>query len=382
MTHASLFSGIGGADIAATWVGWTNLFHCEINPFGRKVLEYWYPNSTSYEDITKTDFTTWRGRIDVLTGGFPCQGFSLAGKRLGDKDHRYLWPQMLRAIREIQPRWVVGENVAGILTMVQSGSEVAVGSEAALFGTSDRERVLLRQRYTVEEICESLEREGYAVQPFLIPACAVGAPHRRDRVWFVARRVAPNTTGHGDSGRPGELCTQDGRPQERVYAQSLQYGGVPSEPASHPDEHRGTPRAAGEGTQRSRKNQLPLTGERRIGSQRADGLHGLPRDAAHTDQQRRKELHHSQEPNETLATPRSNWEELPALRWADFPTQSPVRGRDDGLSSRLAGITFPRWRAESIKALGNAWVPQVAYEIFRAIQQTEDEETTTRKANP
>ncbi|HIY88161.1 MAG TPA: DNA (cytosine-5-)-methyltransferase [Candidatus Bacteroides pullicola] len=189
MTHASLFSGIGGAEIAATRMGWSNAFHCEINPFGRRVLEYWYPNSTSYEGITKTDFTPWRGRIDVLTGGFPCQPFSLAGQRRGAEDDRYLWPQMLRAIREIQPRWVVGENVAGILTMVQSGSEVAVGSEAALFGTSDRERVLLRQRYTVEEICESLEREGYAVQPFLIPACAVGAPHRRDRVWFVAHRT-------------------------------------------------------------------------------------------------------------------------------------------------------------------------------------------------
>ena len=370
MTHASLFSGIGGAEIAATWMGWINLFHCEINPFGRKVLEYWYPNSTSYEDITKTDFTPWRGRIDVLTGGFPCQGFSLAGKRLGDKDHRYLWPQMLRAIREIQPRWVVGENVAGILTMVQSGSEVAVGSEAALFGTSDRERVLLRQRYTVEEICESLEREGYAVQPFLIPACAVGAPHRRDRVWFVARRVAPNTTGHGDSGRPGELCTQEGRPQERVYAQSLQYGGVPSEPASHPDEHRGTPRAAGEGTQRSRKNQLPLTGESRIGSQRTDGLHGLPRDAAHTQSSGSKRECECR-PWEEKSHGRSIEDDckLPALRWAGFPTTQPViRAGDDGISSRLAGITFPKWRSEAIKALGNAWVPQVAYEIFRAIQ--------------
>ena len=189
MTHASLFSGIGGAEIAASWLGWENLFHCEINPFGRRVLEYWYPNSTSYEDITKTDFTPWRGKIDVLTGGFPCQPFSLAGQRRGAEDDRYLWPEMLRAIREIQPRWVVGENVAGILTMVQPGSEVAVGSEAALFGEADRERVLLRQEYTVETICQSLEREGYAVQPFVIPACAVGAPHRRDRVWFVAHRA-------------------------------------------------------------------------------------------------------------------------------------------------------------------------------------------------
>lgn len=101
ITHASLFSGIGGAELAASWMGWENVFHCEINPFCRRVLEYWFPNSTSYEDITKTDFTPWRGRIDILTGGFPCQPFSLAGSRKGAEDDRYLWPHMLRAVREI-----------------------------------------------------------------------------------------------------------------------------------------------------------------------------------------------------------------------------------------------------------------------------------------
>ena len=121
LTHGSLFSGIGGPEVAAEMMGWENVFHCDINPFGRKVLDYWYPNSKSYEDITKTDFTEWRGKIDVLTGGFPCQPFSVAGKRKGADDNRYLWPHMLRAIREIRPAWVVGENVAGILTMVQPG---------------------------------------------------------------------------------------------------------------------------------------------------------------------------------------------------------------------------------------------------------------------
>lgn len=182
MTHASLFSGIGGAEIAATWLGWENLFHCEINPFGRKVLEYWYPNSTSYEDITKTDFTEWLGRIDVLTAGFPCQPFSLAGQRKGADDDRYLWPQVVRVIRETRPAWVVGENVAGILTMVQPGEEVEVGSEASLFGEGDTKRVSLRQEFVIETVCRDLEREGYSVRPFVIPACAVGAPHRRDRV--------------------------------------------------------------------------------------------------------------------------------------------------------------------------------------------------------
>ncbi|WP_374692586.1 DNA cytosine methyltransferase [Bacteroides thetaiotaomicron] len=167
-------------------MGWKNAFHCEINPFCNEILKYWFPNSEHYEDITKTDFSQWKGRIDVLTGGFPCQPFSLAGQRKGADDNRYLWPHMLRAIREIRPAWVIGENVAGILTMVQPGKETEVGSQTSLFGEDNRKRILLRQEYVVETICKDLEREGYSVQPLLIPACAVGAPHRRDRVWLVA----------------------------------------------------------------------------------------------------------------------------------------------------------------------------------------------------
>lgn len=184
ITHASLFSGIGGAEIAADWAGWQNLFHCEINPFCRRVLEYHYPNSKSYEDITQTDFTPWRGKVTVLTGGFPCQPFSLAGRRKGADDDRYLWPQMLRAIREIQPAWVVGENVNGIRSMVQSREEAEMASGGMLF--RENHLIRARERFTFGEICGSLEREGYSVQAFIIPACAVGAPHRRDRVWFVA----------------------------------------------------------------------------------------------------------------------------------------------------------------------------------------------------
>lgn len=90
MNHASLFSGIGGAEVAASMMGWQNLFHCEIQEFPRKVLQYWFPNSESYEDITKTDFHQWQGKVDVLTGGFPCQPFSLAGRRKGADDNRYL----------------------------------------------------------------------------------------------------------------------------------------------------------------------------------------------------------------------------------------------------------------------------------------------------
>lgn len=109
------FSGIGGFDLAAEWAGWTNVFNCDIDPFCRKVLKFHFPNAVQYEDIRTTDFTAWRDRIDVLTGGFPCQPFSVAGNRKGTGDDRYLWPEMLGAVREIRPRWVVGENVLGIV---------------------------------------------------------------------------------------------------------------------------------------------------------------------------------------------------------------------------------------------------------------------------
>lgn len=340
MTHASLFSGIGGAEIAATWMGWQNLFHCEINPFGRKVLEYWYPNSISYEDITKTDFTPWRGRIDVLTAGFPCQPFSVAGQRKGADDDRYLWPQVVRVIRETQPAWVVGENVAGILTMVQPSEEVEVGSGSTLFGETDRKRVLLRQEYVIETVCQDLEHEGYAVQPFVIPACAVGAPHRRDRMWIVASRIA-----------------------------------------AHADEHRHTPCRPCEGTERGWRGHIPQQEEWGNPSQRSDGLHGLPRDASNPDSDelqrecfsREAEAERWKDENGRFKEYSSNnWATLPADRWSDFPTQSPVRSRDDGFPIPMDGITFSKWRQEAIKAYGNAWVPQVAYEIFKAIEQNED----------
>lgn len=142
LVHGSLFSGFDAPSVAASWMGWKNAFHCEINPFCNDILKYWFPNSEHYEDITKTDFSQWRGRIDILTGGFPCQPFSLAGQRKGADDNRYLWPHMLRAIREIRPAWVIGENVAGILTMVQPGKETEVGSQTSLFGEDNRKRIL------------------------------------------------------------------------------------------------------------------------------------------------------------------------------------------------------------------------------------------------
>lgn len=380
LTHGSLFSGIGGPEIAAEIMGWKNVFHCEINPFGRKILDYWFPNSKSYEDITKTDFTEWRGKINVLTGGFPCQPFSCAGQRKGVEDDRYLWPEMLRAIREIQPDWVVGENVAGILSMVQPGSETALGREESLFGEVDRKRILHRQEYVVETVCNDLEREGYSVQPVVIPACAVGAPHRRDRVFFIAHRA--------DAGVKG---------MQRKWKDNILSGRTASDTNSHRwrdgknqqvtiAERKGT---ADIGTFRedetSSYSQCSGSGQiqQEIQSEQSNG-HSFDSNGGEWDAP-----YSSSEGLSTLRFPTSiekkKWENEDgcsvqpagnvrrasfAERWKNFPTQSPVCSRDDGISTRLDGIAFSKWRQESIKAYGNAILPQVIYEIFQAIQET------------
>jgi len=179
MTHASLFSGIGGFDLAAQWMGWENLFHCEYNTFCQTVLKHYWPNATTYTDITTTDFTFWRGRVDILTGGFPCQPFSSAGKRAGTDDDRYLWPEMLRAIKEIRPKWIIGENVAGILTMERGE--------------------------TLRRICADLEHEGYEVECYDIPAYCAGLQTLERHIWIVAKATGQRfkrrkTYQHQDKG--------------------------------------------------------------------------------------------------------------------------------------------------------------------------------------
>lgn len=346
MTHASLFSGIGGAEIAASWLGWQNLFHCEIQEFQRKVLAYWFPESISYEDITKTDFRQWRGKVDILTGGFPCQPFSVAGKRKGAEDNRYLWPHMLRAIREIQPAWIVGENVNGILSMVQPGKEVDMGGKASLFEENYRTRE--EQLYTIEGICQGLEQAGYSVQTLVIPACAVGAPHRRDRVWIVAHRTDTRAEGLQQGG-------QNGVSQSFFAANTQCFGG-------HKVDNK---------IQCEQSN-----GERTYGN----GLFGV---AVDTDVQRRFTFGDDDASFEETQQAESQFvrADCPQSWWRNFPTQSPVCNRDDGIPFRVADLTisFPKWRSKSVEALGNAWVPQVAYEIFKAIEKTEANDTTNNK---
>lgn len=188
-----------------------------------------------------------------------CQPFSVAGQRRGAEDSRYLWPHMLRAIHEIRPGWIVGENVGGILTMVQPGKAAHVGCQPSLFG-EDQPVYRKREEYVVETICRDLEREGYTVQPLLIPACAVGAPHRRDRVWFVA---------HADGLGLQDEGTR--KPAERSA------GDHPRDAAAHPDSNGDTPLATGGTLETSGAHVHAQDGGRGEDPQRSDGFSGLPR---------------------------------------------------------------------------------------------------------
>ena len=290
MTHLGLFEGIGGFSLAARWMGWETLAWCEWNEFGQKVLRHHFPEAEGFGDITKTDFTKYANKIDILTGGFPCQPYSMAGKRLGKEDDRHLWPEMLRVIREVQPTWVVGENVFGLVNW--SGGLV------------------------FHEVQADLETQGYEVQPYVLPAVSVNAPHRRDRVWFVAYS---NSNGLNQCNCNNEVKSGQGRINALSDIEQSNGNGDASDTSNE-----------------------QLQGSKFNGGFRSE----------------RK----TQTNGRQFSRPICN-------KWEVFPTQSPICNGNDGLSHRLDSITFPKWRAESIKAGGNAIVPQVAYQIFKAIEE-------------
>lgn len=384
MTHGSLFSGIGGFDLAAEWAGWTNVFNCEIDPFCQTILKHHFPNAEQYSDIRATDFTVCRGRIDALSGGFPCQPFSLAGKRKGTEDDRHLWPEMLRAIREIQPRWVVGENVFGIVNW----------NAGVVF----------------EQVCADLEAAGYEVQPYVLPACGVGAPHRRDRVWFVAHR-----------NDDGWHCTEDGQSMGKgndCYAprtnKTGQFEGCSCKDAGITQDTVGV---RCDGFEPEKKSDFRGFGQSGTGDHvRVCGKTGTAAYRPDTGieslrRERKKEVYGFSDASDTdkfndnlsgfNPSGLSQFEKAgirpdpdtdscglrreidgfrksrfvnkacPENYWSNFPTQPPVCGRNDGIPDGLDGITFSKWRQESIKAYGNAIVPQVAYQIFKAINAYE-----------
>ena len=175
MTHLSLFSGIGGLDLAAEWAGFNTVGQCEWADYPTNVLEKHWPDVPRWRDIrtlTRDSFYERTGlrTVEIISGGFPCQPFSVAGKRRGSEDDRFLWPEMLRVISEIRPTWTVGENVAGIVSMA------------------------------LDQVLSDMESIGYTTQALVVPACGVDAPHKRERCAIIGHTDCKNVDYAGGPG--------------------------------------------------------------------------------------------------------------------------------------------------------------------------------------
>ena len=176
MNHLDLFSGIGGFALGLSWAGnFRTIGFAECDNYSQRVLQKHWPDVPIWGDVKDVDYD---GSVDIITGGYPCQPFSVAGQRQGEADDRHVWPLMLGLIEQYRPAWVIGENVAGHINM------------------------------GLDNVLADLERADYAARTFILPACAVNAPHRRDRVWVVAynqqssqwNSAPKNETGQRESG--------------------------------------------------------------------------------------------------------------------------------------------------------------------------------------
>ena len=220
MQILDLFSGIGGFALGLERAGMETVAFCENDAFCQKVLAKHWPDIPIHENIEELDGRQYRGTIQLICGGFPCQPYSVAGHQRGAEDDRALWPEMLRVIREVEPSWIICENVPGIINL------------------------------ELDNCLSSMENSGYSCQSFVVPACAVDAPHRRDRVWVVAHASIKRLQGSeetGDSERSGEDGKQfsaglngiSGR--DKSSAQSC-LGGMADGVSRWLDEPGGTPR--------------------------------------------------------------------------------------------------------------------------------------------
>lgn len=301
LTHLSLFSGIGGLDLAAEMAGFCTVGQCEWADYPTKVLEKHWPDVPRWRDIrtlTGENFYEKTGMrtVDVISGGFPCQPFSVAGKRRGKEDDRYLWPEMLRVISEFRPAWVVGENVAGIVNMA------------------------------LDQVYADLENEGYSVQSLIIPACAVDAPHRRDRCAIIANRYG------------------SGLQAQRSKQQTARVAGIREDVADT------------ESTERQR--------ERRKARERRTEPGCCGDDVPNADNGSRslrgnRELSAVEESGGSRADHGGRTPEYVAGEW--WPAEPNVRRVVNGVPNRV----------DRLKCLGNAVVPQQFYPIFQAIADIE-----------
>lgn len=307
LTHLSLFSGIGGLDLAAEWAGFRSVGQCEWADFPHEILKKHWPDVPKWRDIhdlTGDDFRARTGlrTVDVISGGFPCQPFSVAGKQKGKEDERYLWPEMLRVIAELKPHFVVGENVPGIL------------------------------RIAASDVVESLEREGYECVLFDFEAAAVGAPHRRERIAFVARRKSRPVK---DTDCFGCIGT----------------GVLPEQPRRTESERTGETLADAE-SERNKRYAEQLTAKQ--GSRQWEGQPDTASCAGNDGNSTSPGL--QDRPTGEMGRPEQVAEPERSMRWAVEPDVGRVA---HGVPDRL----------DRIKALGNAVVPQQFYPIFRAIAE-------------
>lgn len=347
MKHLSLFSGIGGFDLAAHWAGWRNVAAVEIDKKCRQILALRFPQTKLYEDVKQFNGLEYAGYIDVVSGGFPCQPFSVAGKRQGNKDDRALWGEMFRVISEIKPRWVVAENVRGLLS--------------------------IEQGMVFETVCTDLETIGYEVQTFIIPACAVGAPHRRDRVWIVSYQ---NTNVRSDGGH-----------ETKGQCQQFRNAGATNEIRTIADSAgtrlQGT---AGASVQKSVHGlacnnfyAANTDGDRASQRHNRDTVAGNDQEIETGRNQANTENTQSNADNGNLnatdtegkglqrgrarvLTPKNHRRQAATWNQNWYEVATALCRVDDGVSGRM----------DRLKQLGNAIVPQVAFEIFSAINEIEE----------
>lgn len=312
LNHFSLFTGIGGIDIAASWAGFTAVGMCEIDDYCRKVLDKHWPDVPKWRDIfelTGEEILDKCGRIDLLSGGFPCQPFSAAGKRKGQADERYLWPEMFRIIREVKPKWVLGENVRGILS-IDAGR-------------------------TFGRILADLAESGYRVGWLCYGAGDVGAPHKRERVFIVAYSQSRQSWQQGTGNGRGGTC---GRSKEMGHA--TEQGLQSREDVADTD-------------------RTMLTGSKCKGQTGRAELanNGNVSDANKGDTERTAQSGLGRVLNEfPCGVDGTKW---PAGPGEQHPWEPP----------RIA--TGVKDRVERLKALGNAVVPAQVYPILKAISEIE-----------
>ena len=319
LTHLSLFSGIGGLDLAAEMAGMRTIGQCEWADYPRAVLEKHWPNLPRWRDIrtlTKESFYEKTGlrTVDVISGGFPCQPFSVAGKRGGKDDDRYLWPEMLRVIRELQPTWVIGENVPGIVNLA------------------------------LDTVSADLEAEGYETQCFIIPACGVDAPHKRYRVAIVAHAINRS----GAVRRNGEFsdAEADGRkgPDHRRGEEGVFAG------------KRRKDESANRGVADGVRTEVYGTDSDAQSICCSRSTDGKMLDAEFTNcSSREREREAKQVPRATRRASRTH------SAWENWPAEPDVGRVADGIPNRV----------DRLKCLGNAVVPQQFYPIFEAIAEIE-----------